>query len=230
MRLASYAACGLQHRSYAPASRSSGQNRSIDPTTSNPCSCSSEAATDESTPPDIATSTFGRSVVSADEGESERAEAAGTSIITAAHGIRQVPTSQAAQTTIAARLVSSEWRSIVRIVRIVQIVILIVAVVYVAIVQNANPDALALPGLLPLPVWLVVALTAILAFLAGWVPATVRAWRLRREVADLESHVPSYDRAPAAPVIPDRAPPAVAEEGEAKEEGSEVEDAERTDR
>jgi len=175
--------------------------------------------------------------VSADEGESERAEAAGTSIITAAHGIRQVPTSQAAQTTIAARLVSSEWRSIVRIVRIVQIVILIVAVVYVAIVQNANPDALALPGLLPLPVWLVVALTAILAFLAGWVPATVRAWRLRREVgrlerrvADLESHVPSYDRAPAAPVIPDRAPPAVAAEGEPKEAGSEIEDAERTDR
>ncbi len=123
-----------------------------------------------------------------------------------------------------------------RIVRIVQIVILIVVVVYVAVVQNANPDPLALPWLLSLPVWLVVALTAILSFLAGWVPATVRAWRLRREVsrlerrvADLESHVPSYDRARAAPVIPDRAPPAVPEEGEAREAGADTEDAERTD-
>src|SRR6056297_3932560 len=99
MRLASYAAWGLQHRSYAPASRSSGQKRSIDPTTSKPCSCSSDAATDESTPPDIATSTFGRSVVSADEAEGEGAEVAGTSIITAAHGIRQVPAGRAAQAT-----------------------------------------------------------------------------------------------------------------------------------
>lgn len=123
-----------------------------------------------------------------------------------------------------------------RIVRVVQIVIVIVAVVYVAAVQNANPDPLALPWLLSLPVWLVVALTATLSFLAGWVPATVRAWRLRREVrrlerrvSDLESHVPSYDRARAAPVIPDRAAPAVPEEGEARATGSDAEDAERTD-
>lgn len=121
-------------------------------------------------------------------------------------------------------------------VRIVQIVILILAVVYVAIVQNANPDALALPGLLPLPVWLVVALTAVLSFLAGWVPATVRAWRLGREVsrlerrvADLESHVPSYDRARAAPVIPDRAPAAVREEGEPQAADSDAANDERTD-
>jgi uncharacterized integral membrane protein len=102
----------------------------------------------------------------------------------------------------------------VRIVRIVQIAIALLAVGYVSIVQNANPEPLALPGLLPLPVWLVVLLTAVLSFLAGWLPSTLRAWRrgreikrLERRVADLESHVPSYDRASSAPVIPDRAPP-----------------------
>lgn len=123
-----------------------------------------------------------------------------------------------------------------RIVRIVQIVILIVAVVYVAVMQNANPDALSLPGLLPLPVWLVVGLTAVLSFLAGWLPATVRAWRhgrevsrLERRVADLESHVPSYDRARTAPVIPDRAPPAVSDDSDAEKRSVDADDAERTD-
>ncbi len=103
-----------------------------------------------------------------------------------------------------------------RIVRVIQIVIAVLAIVYVAIMQNANPAPLALPGLLPLPVWLVIVLTAVASFLAGWLPATLRAWRRRREVArlerrvaDLESHVPSYDRVSSAPVIPDRATPAV---------------------
>lgn len=112
-----------------------------------------------------------------------------------------------------------------RIVRIVQIAIALLAIVYVSIVQNANPEPLALPGLLPLPVWLVVSLTAVISFLAGWLPATVRAWRrgrevnrLERRVADLESHVPSYDRASSAPVIPDRAPPAVGGEPETPSE------------
>lgn len=112
-----------------------------------------------------------------------------------------------------------------RIVRIVQIVVVVLAIVYLAIVQNANPAPLALPGLLPLPVWLVVALTAVLSFLAGWLPATLRAWRrgremarLERHVADLESHLPSYDRDRSAPVIPDRGPPAEL-----------ADDAERTD-
>jgi len=124
----------------------------------------------------------------------------------------------------------------VRIVRIVQIVILIIAVVYVAVVQNANPDGLALPGLLPLPVWLVVGLTAIVAFLAGWLPATVRAWRLGRDVsrlerrvADLESHVPSYDRVRSAPVIPDRATPAGTDASEGQRNSPDPDDAERTD-
>lgn len=123
-----------------------------------------------------------------------------------------------------------------RIVRIVQIVILIIAVVYVAVVQNANPDGLSLPGLLPLPVWLVVSLTAIVAFLAGWLPATVRAWRLGRDVsrlerrvADLESHVPSYDRVRSAPVIPDRAPSAMTDESEGQRRTTDPDDAERTD-
>lgn len=101
-----------------------------------------------------------------------------------------------------------------RVGRIVQLVILVLAVVYLVIVQGANPAPLALPGLLPLPIWIVLALTALIAFLAGWMPASLRAWRHRREVqrlerrvAEFESHVPSYDRSHDPPVIPDRAPP-----------------------
>ena len=102
-----------------------------------------------------------------------------------------------------------------RTVRIVQIGIVVLAAAYLAVVQNANPAPLALPGLLPLPVWLVVAFSAVASFLAGWLPATLRTWRrgreiarLERHVSDLESHLPSYDRGRSAPVIPDRSPPA----------------------
>lgn len=101
-----------------------------------------------------------------------------------------------------------------RVGRIVQLVVLALAIVYLVIVQGANPAPLALPGLLPLPIWIVLAATALIAFLAGWLPTSLRAWRNRREaqrlerrVAELESHVPSYDRSNDPPVIPDRAPP-----------------------
>ncbi len=98
--------------------------------------------------------------------------------------------------------------------RIVQVVILALAITYLVIVQGANPAPLALPGLLPLPLWLVVAGVGVGAYLAGRLPASLRAWRARREVqrlerrvAELESHVPSYDRSSDAPVIPDRGTP-----------------------
>lgn len=103
-----------------------------------------------------------------------------------------------------------------RIGRIVQVLVLVVAIVFVVIVQGANPAPLALPALLPLPIWIVLVATALIAYLAGWLPASVRAWRLRREVqrlerrvAELESHVPSYDRSHEPAVIPDRTLPRV---------------------
>jgi uncharacterized integral membrane protein len=99
----------------------------------------------------------------------------------------------------------------VKIGRIVQLSTLGVVLVYIGIVQNANPAPLALPGLVPLPLWMVLLLTAVAAFLSGWVPAALRGWRrgrearrLERRVAELESHVPSYDRLSSAPIIPDR--------------------------
>jgi hypothetical protein len=98
--------------------------------------------------------------------------------------------------------------------RIVQVVILVLATIYLVIMQSANPAPLALPGLLPLPLWLIVAGVGVGAYVAGRLPAGLRAWRARREVqrlerrvAELESHVPSYDRSSDAPVIPDRGPP-----------------------
>lgn len=103
-----------------------------------------------------------------------------------------------------------------RIVRIVQVVALVIIGAYGVIVHNANPEPLALPGLLSLPPSLVLLVTAVVAFLVGWLPARLRAWRRGREVArlerrilELEQHVPSYDRTPTAPVIPDRVAPPV---------------------
>lgn len=105
--------------------------------------------------------------------------------------------------------------------RIVQVVILVLATTYLVIVQGANPAPLALPGLLPLPLWLVVVGVAVAAYVAGRLPAGLRAWRARREVnrlerrvAELESHVPSYDRSSDAPVIPDRGTPPPLEDEE----------------
>lgn len=96
--------------------------------------------------------------------------------------------------------------------RIAQLVVLAALVGYGVVFHNANPQPLALPGLLPLPASLVVLLVAVIAFLAGWLPATIRAWRrhreasrLQRRITELEQHVPSYDRDVSAPVIPDRA-------------------------
>lgn len=103
-----------------------------------------------------------------------------------------------------------------RIGRIVQLVVLIAAIAYLVVIQTANPAPLALPALLPLPIWIVLFGTALAAYLAGWLPAQLRAWRNRREmqrlerrVAELESHVPSYDASHQPAVIPDRTTPSV---------------------
>ncbi len=97
--------------------------------------------------------------------------------------------------------------------RIVVLVLLTLTAVYVAIMQSANPIPVALPGLLPIPLWIVVLVTALVAYLAGWAPATIAAWRLRRErnrlekrISELESHLPNYGTSEQAPIIPDRTP------------------------
>ncbi len=96
--------------------------------------------------------------------------------------------------------------------RITVLVVLALVAVYVAIVHQANPVPIALPGLLSLPLWLILLGTGLLAYLAGWLPGAIRTWRLRRErgrlerrIAELESHLPSYDAQRSEPIIPDRA-------------------------
>lgn len=99
----------------------------------------------------------------------------------------------------------------VRVVRIVQALALILIAAYVLLLHNANPQSLALPGLIPMPPALVLVVSVAIAFLAGWLPPRIRLWRRSREIARLqrrihehEQHVPSYDRPEHAPVIPDR--------------------------
>lgn len=101
-----------------------------------------------------------------------------------------------------------------RILRIVQVGTLVIIGAYGVVVHNANPEPLALPGLLSLPPALVLLVVAVTSFAAGWIPTRLRAWRrsrevvrLERRIAELEQHVPSYDRTPVAPVIPDRVAP-----------------------
>ncbi len=107
------------------------------------------------------------------------------------------------------------------VLRIVSLSLLVLAAVYVAWIQAANPAPVALPGLGSLAVGWVLALVAVVAFLAAWLPARLRRWRDRRErmrlerrVAELESHLPTYDparrsaaegrpRRPASPVPDD---------------------------
>lgn len=100
-------------------------------------------------------------------------------------------------------------------VRIAQILVVVALVVYFVLLHAANPTLLNLPFFLPLPPALVVALALVVGWLIGWLPGRIAAWRrarelrrLRRRVAELEQHVPSYDKTPQydTPVIPDRMP------------------------
>lgn len=99
----------------------------------------------------------------------------------------------------------------VRVVRIVQALALILIAGYLLLLHNANPQSLALPGLVPMPPSLVLVVSIVAAFLAGWLPPRIRLWqrdreirRLQRRIHEHEQHVPSYDRPERAPVIPDR--------------------------
>ena len=100
-------------------------------------------------------------------------------------------------------------------VRIVQILVLVALAVYFILLHAANPTLLNLPFFLPLPPALVVVLALVVGWLIGWLPGRIASWRrsrevqrLRHRVAELEQHVPSYDKTPEqnTPVIPDRMP------------------------
>lgn len=95
---------------------------------------------------------------------------------------------------------------------VARIVVIVAVAGYVGWMQSVNPTPIALPGLLTVPLWLVVVLVALATFLATWIPSWWASLRRRRHVrrleeriAELESHLPSYDSGRGAPVIPDRA-------------------------
>lgn len=96
--------------------------------------------------------------------------------------------------------------------RIAQLVALVLVAVYVLLFHNVNPDHVRLPLLISMPPALVVAIAAVLAWAAGWLPARGRIWslerRLKRAEADLvalHGELDTHRRGePSDPVIPDR--------------------------
>lgn len=100
-------------------------------------------------------------------------------------------------------------------IRIAQVIVLVLLAVYVAIFHAANPETVRLPGLISLPIALVVALGMLVAWFVTWLPARVRVWRLERKLEKVRSErdrlldqlYPAGVDANDAPVIPDRADP-----------------------
>jgi uncharacterized integral membrane protein len=100
----------------------------------------------------------------------------------------------------------------VKALRIVQLVALLLVAVYVVLFHYANPETVRLPLLISVPPSLIVVLTAVVAWLVGWLPGRARLWslerRLRRAEADRQVLASEMDRArrgePSDPVIPDR--------------------------
>jgi hypothetical protein len=101
----------------------------------------------------------------------------------------------------------------VKAIRIVQVILLVLLAAYVAIFHAANPENVRLPGLMSMPIALVVALGMVVAWLLGWLPARLRIWRLERKLAILRSErdrlldelePPGAGSPRPAPVIPDR--------------------------
>ncbi len=96
--------------------------------------------------------------------------------------------------------------------RIVQIVALVLVAVYVVLFHYANPETVRLPLLISVPPSLILVLTALIAWLVGWLPGRARLWRverrLRRVDADRQVLAGEIDRTrrgePSDPVIPDR--------------------------
>ena len=100
-------------------------------------------------------------------------------------------------------------------VRIVQVVVLVLVAIYLAVLHVANPERIPLPGLISMPISVVLTVAIVLAWLTGWLPSRLRVWRLERKleaVRDerdrlLEQLDPSRGASGAEPVIPDRVDP-----------------------
>ena len=100
-------------------------------------------------------------------------------------------------------------------IRIAQVIVLVLLAVYVAIFHAANPETVRLPGLISMPIALVVALSMLVAWFVTWLPARVRVWRLERKLATVRSErdrlldqlQPAGMDTGDAPVIPDRVDP-----------------------
>jgi uncharacterized integral membrane protein len=103
----------------------------------------------------------------------------------------------------------------VKAVRIVQVVVLVLVAVYLAVLHAANPERIPLPGLISMPISLVLTVAIVAAWLTGWLPSRVRVWRLERKLDAvrnerdrlLEQLDPTRGAPSAEPVIPDRVDP-----------------------
>ncbi len=91
-----------------------------------------------------------------------------------------------------------------KVIRIVQLILVLALIAYLLILHNINPQTIILPFLLPLPTALVLAVTIILSFLAGWGASFGRIWTLSRENRKLERRLIELGEEPETPVIPDR--------------------------
>ncbi len=99
-----------------------------------------------------------------------------------------------------------------KVIRIVQLILVLVLIAYLLILHNINPQTIILPFILPLPTALVLTLTIILSFLAGWSASLGRIWSLSRENRKLERRLIELGEEPEEPVIPDRADDAKSDE------------------
>jgi hypothetical protein len=96
--------------------------------------------------------------------------------------------------------------------RIVPIAATVILAVYVLVLQIRNAGVLVrVPFAGPMPLFVPLVTLMLLTALVAWLPPTLHAWRqgrekraLERRVAELEVHLPSYDRSDGEPVIPDR--------------------------
>jgi uncharacterized integral membrane protein len=104
----------------------------------------------------------------------------------------------------------------VKALRIAQLVVVVLLAVYLWVFHTINQDYVQLPLVPSMRPALVVLLAAVIAYLVGWIPAQMRAWRLQRKlkavteerdglVADLE--ISGRQTGMAEPVIPDRIDP-----------------------
>src|SRR5690606_4534582 len=155
------------------------------PTTSNPRSTSSAAATDESTPPDMPTRTFGGTTAGAG-----LPDVAGTVRVLTA-GQHSPPGASRTRAGERGGSPSGGWGRVfpegpVKPARCVQLRRVFRATVCRWRFPSPNPDCVELPcpvrSLPPLPVGLVVVVALLIGWLVGWAPTRLALWRRGREL------------------------------------------------